>query len=309
MLAYWAEGLIVAGLCRRSGAELLRVHFGTNGAVVARLARRMGGPPYCVAYHGPDDFDGPIKWDIAGVIAESAFVTAITRYCSAQLMRFARPEHWPKIHLVPCGVDDRFLELTPLPTARPRRLCTIARIAPAKGLPLLIEALAQARACGAELMLDVVGEGPLRPALESRARELGLAEAVRFHGALSGEDVRRVIQASSGIVLPSFAEGLPVVLMEAMGLGRPALTTRITGIPELVIDGHNGWLMTPADPEALVRVLIEFAQTSDERLNELGRHAHQAAAAKHQIKGAVLALDRLLEAPRASGGTSPGVFS
>lgn len=283
MLAYYAEALVLAELCARAKSDLVRVHFGSNGAVVARLCKRVGGPAYSIAYHGPNDFDNCEKWDIAGVIAESAFVTAISRFCESQLRRWCPPSSWAKITIVRCAVDERFLETEPLPGDRPRRLCIVCRVAPPKGLPVLVEALAEARASGAQLELDIVGDGPMRPALEARVRELGLTGAVVFHGALSGDDVRGVIVRSSGMVLPSFAEGLPVVLMEAMGLGRPVITTRIMGIPELVTDGESGWLITPSDRDALVAAMMALDAADGEQLAAMGRSGNAAVRLMHSI--------------------------
>lgn len=294
MIAYTIEAALLAELCDEQDSRLLRVHFGTNGAAVARLCRRMGGPPYSIAYHGPDDFDAPVKWDVAGVIDESAFVTAISRFCTAQLRRWAPLEQWDKIAIVRCGVDERFLTPAPLPAQRPRRLCTIARIAPPKGLPVLIDAIAEANARGATVELDVVGDGPLRAGLGQRCKALGIERVVRFHGALSGEDVRRVITGASGMVVASFAEGVPVVLMEAMGMGRPAIATRIMGIPELVADGESGWLVNPADLSDLVRAILAFDAATDEDLSRMGAAAHQAVLASHSIQGQAGILDAII---------------
>ncbi len=296
VLAYYAEALVLAELCARAQSELVRVHFGSNGAVVARLCRRVGGPAYSVAYHGPNDFDNCEKWDIAGTIDESAFVTAISRFCESQLRRWCPAGSWEKIRIVRCAVDGRFLEAQPMPGGRPRRLCIVCRVAPPKGLPVLVEALAEARRRGAELELDIVGDGPMRRELEARVRELGMSEAVKFHGALSGEDVRRVIVASSGFVLPSFAEGLPVVLMEAMGLGRPVITTRIMGIPELVVDGESGWLITPSDGAGLVEAMLALDGADDARLAEMGRAGNAAVRAMHSIEREAAALHEGIDA-------------
>ncbi len=294
MLAYYAEALVLAELCARFGSELVRVHFGSNGAVVARLCRRVGGPAYSIAYHGPNDFDNCEKWDIAGVIEESAFVTAISRFCESQLRRWCPVGAWGKIRIVRCAVDDRFLEAEPLPGGRPRRVCIVCRVAPPKGLPVLIEALCEARGRGAGLELDVVGDGPMREELEARVRELGLDDAVVFHGALSGDDVRGVIVRSSGMVLPSFAEGLPVVLMEAMGLGRPVITTRIMGIPELVVDGESGWLVTPSDQGALVEAMLALDGAADAELASFGRAGNAAVRRMHSIDREAAVLDEAL---------------
>ncbi|MEO1583869.1 MAG: glycosyltransferase family 4 protein [Planctomycetota bacterium] len=303
MVAYLAEAMVLAELCGRFKSELVRVHFGSNGAVVARLCRRVGGPAYSVAYHGPSDFDDVGRWDIGPTIEESAFVTAISRYCESQLRRWCPPGSWDRIRIVRCAVDGRFLEPVPLPEGRPRRVCIVCRVAPPKGLPVLVDALAALRERGSSLELDIVGDGPMRAELESRVRELGLGDAVVFHGSQSGDAVRSIIEASVGMVLPSFAEGLPVVLMEAMGLGRPVITTRIVGIPELVEHGVNGWLVTPSDLEGLIGAMLELDGADAERLSVMGRAGSAAVNAMHSIDRESEALDRAI---RELVETAPG---
>ncbi len=294
LIGYFLEAMMLAELCRSHKSQLLRVHFGTNGALVARLCRRMGGPQYSIAYHGPDEFDNPFKWDIGGVIAESAFVTAITSFCSAQLMRWAEPDQWDKIHIVRCAVGDSFLQPAPLPTSPRRDLCIVARLSAQKGLPLLLDGFARAVKNGADLGLQIVGDGEMREEIESRIRLLKLDDRIQLHGSLPGSEVKSVIEQCSGIVLPSFAEGLPVVLMEAMGLGRPAITTAIAGIPELVVHGKNGWLIPSGSVPRLVEALTEFARLPLQELVAMGLHGHEAVKQCHRIENEVKALDSII---------------
>ena len=277
MLGYWAEALLLADFGTRRGVDLIRVHFGTNGAVVARLARRLGGPSYSIAYHGPDEFDAPERWDLGGTIAEAAFVTAISSYCAAQLMRWSAPEHWGRIGIVHCLVDGDLFAQAPLPEGPPR-LCTVARLAPQKGLPLLLDALAT---LDDPPELIVVGGGPARGALEAQVAALGLDGRVRFTGPLSGGDVRATLSGSHAFILPSFAEGLPVVIMEAMAVGRPIIATAIAGVPELVRDGLTGWLVPPGDSEALAAAIDAWRDTSSETLATIGAACAERVRARH----------------------------
>jgi len=129
MLMYFLEGALLAELCLRKNAGLVRVHFGTNGAIIARLARRLGGPGYSIAFHGPDEFDAPRRWDIGGIVAESDFVTAISSFCQAQVKRWTPQEYWDKIHTVPCAVASQFLDdECDFPESDARRLCIVARL-------------------------------------------------------------------------------------------------------------------------------------------------------------------------------------
>ena len=277
MLAYWAEALLLVDAAHAADADLVRVHFGTNCAVVARLARRLGGPSYSIAYHGPDEFDAPERWDLAGTIAEAAAVTAISAYCAAQLMRWADPIHWPKIQVVGCLVDGEAFRAQAMPDG-PRRLCLVARLAPQKGIPLLLDALA---ALPDPPELSIVGDGPARAALEAHARHIGLADKVRFLGALSGSAVRDVIARSHAFILPSFAEGLPVVIMEAMAVGRPVIATSIAGVGELVVGGVTGWLAPAGSREALGEAIAEFLRADTETLAAMGRAGAERVRARH----------------------------
>ena len=187
MIAYWAEALLLRARTQRTGSDLVRVHFGTNAAIVARLARRLGAPPYSIAYHGPDEFDAPERWDIQGVVAESAFVSAISSFCAAQLMRWSNEADWSRIHRVSCIVDPTVFDAKTMPP-RPLRLCTVARLTPQKGLPLLLDALAKT---DLSISLDIVGDGPGREALQRRVELLGLEGRVRFLGSRDGKAFER----------------------------------------------------------------------------------------------------------------------
>jgi colanic acid/amylovoran biosynthesis glycosyltransferase len=289
MVAYWAEALLLRAQTRRTRTNLVRVHFGTNAAIVARLARRLGAPPYSIAYHGPDEFDAPERWDIQGVVAESAFVTAISSFCAAQLMRWSNQADWSRIRRVSCIVDATIFDEKAMPP-RPFRLCTVARLAPQKGLPLLLDALART---ALPISLDIVGDGPGREALQSRVELLGLGECVRFLGSRDGEGVRAALGNAHVFVLPSFAEGLPVVIMEALAAGRPVISSAIAGTIELV-DNQCGWLVPAGDVDALVAVLKEAELCSSEQLFAMGQCGrsrilarHSAAAVSRQMTNAL----------------------
>ncbi|MCC5822456.1 MAG: glycosyltransferase family 4 protein [Phycisphaerales bacterium] len=310
MLAYLLEAMVLCELCRAHGSRLLRVHFGGNGAVIARLARRMGGPAYAVAYHGPEEFEEPGRWDIAGTVAESAFVTAISEHACEAVRRASPRAIWDKIHIVPCGVGEPFLRPEPLPGPGRRMLCVVARLTARKGLGLLIEAMADEVVSGADLGLEVIGDGELMEELISAVEKRGLGERVSFRGALGEERVRETMIASHGLVLPSLREGLPVVLMEAMGLGRPVIASRVDGVPELVEDGLHGWLVPPGDREALAGALRVFAHCDAGTLGAMGMEASRQVRERHDIACAARRLDGVIrasigpacDAPAASGG-------
>lgn len=279
-LAYFAEACLLVRWLRESGAAHLHAHFGTNPAAVARLTRILGGPPYSFTVHGPEEFDRPDALSLGGKITDAAFVVAVSSFGRSQLYRWARPDDWGKVQVVRCGVDAAFLDSGPRPVPPVPRLVCVGRLAEQKGQLVLVEAAARLAAeCEFELVL--AGDGPMRPAIEAAVAAAGLRDRVRVTGWLSNDAVRVEMAAARAVVLPSFAEGLPVVLMEALALGRPVVTTYVAGIPELVRDGVNGWLVPAGDVDALADALREVLRTSPVRLGAMGAAGAEAVRAAH----------------------------
>ncbi len=277
-LAYLAEAAWLCRDWRRQGVSHVHAHFGTNPAAVARLARAWGGPPYSFTVHGPDEFDAPVAIDLGGKIADAAFVAGISSYGRSQLMRWSKPEDWIKIAVVRCGVDRAFMDDATGPPDN-ATLCCVARLGPQKGLHILIDAAAQVAPERPDLQIVVVGDGLLRRALEAQAAVLGLTENLNFVGIKGGNEVRQHLLDARAFILPSFAEGLPVVLMEALALRRPVITTWVAGIPELV-DSAVGWLCPPADVEALanaIRAALDTPVAQLATMGEVGRARVEAA--------------------------------
>ncbi len=279
-LAYFAEALLLLDEMRQRAVDHVHVHFGTNPTAVAQIMRAMGGPSYSFTVHGPDEFDAPVGLSLASKAADAAFVVAVSHYGSAQLRRWLEPAHWDKIRVVHCAVGDEMFE-----RARPidpgsRVLVSVGRLHPQKGQLLLLEAFAEAVERGADAQLVLVGDGELRPQLEALIAQRGLQERVRITGWLDGEHVQAELLAARALVLPSFAEGLPTVIMEAFALGRPVLSTYVAGIPELVQPGESGWLVPAGSTEALVTAILELMQTP---LAELERRAARGRDAVRQL--------------------------
>jgi colanic acid/amylovoran biosynthesis glycosyltransferase len=280
-LIYLAEACLLLRLMRERGAVHLHAHFGTNPAAIALLARTVGGPPYSFTVHGPDEFDNPQAESLGDKIAGAKFAVAVSSFGRSQLYRWANPADWGRIQVIHCGLDGAFLgaDLVHVPTA-PRLIC-VGRLAEQKGQLILLQALARLAGEGVAFELVLAGDGPLRPVIESEIARLGLAGRVWITGWLSGTDVRREIEAARGLVLPSFAEGLPVVLMEALALGRPVVSTFVAGIPELVHDGVHGWLVPAGDVEQLTDAIRELLTTPPERLAAMGKAGAARVAERH----------------------------
>ncbi|MGA9521966.1 MAG: glycosyltransferase [Myxococcaceae bacterium] len=282
-LVYLVEACLLVRWLRREGVEHLHAHFGTNPAMVALLVRALGGPSYSFTVHGPDEFDKPEFLKLGEKIHYAAFVVAISSYGRAQLYRWASHEDWSKIQVVHCGVDEALLKAPATPVPEAPRLVCVARLSEQKGHLLLVEAAGQLAAQGIPFELLLAGDGPLRPQLEALIREKGLEDRVRIGGWMSGDQVREALLASRAMVLPSFAEGLPVVIMEALALGRPVVTTAIAGIPELVESGRTGWLVPAGSAEALVPAMKAALQAPSQQLGEMGRAGAALVAQHHDV--------------------------
>ena len=292
-LAYLVEAAFLLQVLRRNKVEHVHVHFGTNAAAVARLIRRLGGPSYSFTVHGPDEFDAPISLNLPSKINDAAFVVAISDFCSAQLRRWASFDDWAKIHVVQCTVTDAFFQNTNPIQANSNRLVCVGRLCPQKGQLLLIDALAQIVRDGMDVHLVLAGDGEMRPILEDQIRENALADYVTITGWIDEAEVRRQILAARALVLPSFAEGLPVVLMEAMALQRPVISTYVAGIPELVRQGENGWLVPAGNKEQLARCMKAALQAPTEQLNVMGANGRRHVRERHDVHTQVSRLDAL----------------
>lgn len=280
-LAYLAEACLLLGRVRAAGVAHVHAHFGTNSATVALLCRVLGGPPFSFTVHGPEEFDRPESLGLGVKAHHAAFVVAVSSFGRAQLCRWTATEDWAKLRVVHCGVDGAFLRAprTPVPAA-PRLVC-VARLGEQKGHPVLLEAAERLAAEEPAFELVLAGDGPLRAQIEARVRSAGLQGRVRVTGWASGDQVRDEILASRALVLPSFAEGLPVVLMEALALGRPVVTTAIAGIPELVQDGVTGWLVPAGSSEDLAVAMRAVLRAAPAELEAMGAAGAKRVAARH----------------------------
>jgi glycosyltransferase involved in cell wall biosynthesis len=289
-LIYLAEAAWIARRCAALGITHLHAHFGTNSATVAMLAQALGGPRYSFTVHGPEEFDAPLAHALPDKIARAAFAVAVSSFGRSQLCRWARLTDWPRLHVVPCGIEPaRFADPAPLPPGGPL-LVAVGRLAEQKGLPILIAALAEAAPALPGLRLTLVGDGPLRAGLAAQAAAAGVADRVTFAGWQDEAGVRAALAAAQALALPSFAEGLPVAAMEAMAAGRPVIGTAVAGIPELVIPGETGWLVPAGDVTAFAAAIRALAATPPERLAAMGAAARSRAIARHDVNAAAAAL-------------------
>jgi len=293
-LAYLAEACVLLRMCEAGEIAHVHAHFGTNACTVAALLRALGGPPFSFVVHGPEEFERPLGLERKR--AGAAFVVAASEHCRRELERRTPGASATPIHVVRCGVGSAFLDPPPSEIRAAPRLVCVGRLVPRKGQALLLEAIARLAREGIACELCLVGDGPLRSALEARCAELGLREVIRFRGWASEDEVRRDIVAARALVLPSFAEGLPVVLMEALALGRPVVCTDIAGHSELVENGVSGWLIPAGSAEALCAALREVLELAPAELSRMGRAGRARVAALHDARREAAKLAALLRA-------------
>lgn len=298
-LVYWAEACVVLAWARQARVEHLHAHFGTNAAEVALLVAAMGGPPFSFTVHGPEEFDKPLALKLDRKMAAAAFVVAISSFGRSQLWRWCPHDAWNKVHVVHCGLDTEFLDAAVTPVPDTLRLVCVGRLCEQKGQMLLLEAAARIVESGTPLHLVLAGDGEMRPQIDARIVALGLSANVEVTGWIGAERVQQELQAARALVLPSFAEGLPVVLMEAMALQRPVVTTAIAGVPELVRHGVEGWIATAGDLDALVQAIRACLSASSSELDEMGQRARARVRERHDSHREAVKLAELFSGSRA----------
>jgi glycosyltransferase involved in cell wall biosynthesis len=275
---------MVARWMTRRGLRHLHVHFGNESAAVGALVKVFNGSGLSLTIHGPDEFDDVPGQQLRRKIEAADGVVCIAQFVRAQLMRINDPAQWPKLRLCRLGVDPANFSAPTAPRPPgPVRLLCVGRLTPAKGQMLLMQACADLMRAGLPFELTLIGDGPDRPGLEAAVQSGGLQNQVRFAGSLNQPQVRAELARSDVFVLPSLAEGIPVVLMEAMASGVPCVTTPVNGIPELIQHDRNGLLATPGDVDALtlqLRRVIEDAglrqRLSVEGLKQVRQHFNLA---------------------------------
>jgi glycosyltransferase involved in cell wall biosynthesis len=280
---YFGESVLLWDRCRRRGATHVHAHFANVASDVALLATHLGreageGPDsWSLTMHGSTEFYDVPGYRLAEKAREAAFVACVSDFTRSQMMLFVEEEHWPKLALVRCGVDpERFAPRgSDGGAAGPVRILAVGRLVGGKGFALLLDAVHALVERGHDIALTVVGDGPSRAHLHAQAERLALGDRVEWVGALGQDDIRERYAAADVFCLPSFAEGVPVVLMEAMAMEVPVVATRLAGIPELVEDGTSGLLVTPARADELADALGRLAADADlrARLGAAGRRA------------------------------------
>jgi glycosyltransferase involved in cell wall biosynthesis len=296
-LAYFQEAVVLSLELRRQGITHLHNHGGDNSGTVTLLAGALTRVGYSITIHGPHIFFDPTHWALREKLRHARFIACISHYCRSQLMLFSDQADWDRLRIVRCGID---VERYPYAAVRQqvRQLFYAGRLAVEKGLPVLFESLRILLARGYDFQLTLAGDGDDRKRLEELARRLGIYERVAFAGYLGQERVREYLRQSDIFILPSFAEGVPVCLMEAMACGVPVLSTYVGGVAELVETGQTGLLVPAGDSSALSEAIVRYFDDFELR-QRVSRLARQKIVASFNLDREV---GRLAELFLAAGG-------
>ncbi len=280
-LLYFAEAAVVADWMRRQRLHHLHMHFTTT---VGLLARRLWPMRTSATIHGSDEFIDPEGFHLARKIEAFDLVCAISEYGRSLLARRSDPRCWEKLRLARLGVDvDSY---APRPFRYNPELFEIlwaGRLAPVKGLHVLIGAVDRLIHDNRNVRLRIAGDGPERATLEKDVARRGLQDRIVFEGWQTPDQLRALYSQADAFALSSFAEGIPVVLMEAMAMEIPCVATWITGIPELIRHERDGLLVPPSREEELALAFARLIDDQDLRLR-LGKSARQRVLEHYDLK-------------------------
>jgi len=284
VIFYFLEALLLGEWMRRRQLRHLHIHFATAVATVGCIAADAYSIPVSLTVHGSDEFFDQSLYALPAKIAQASFILCISHFCRSQLMCLSAPQHWHKLHVVRLGVGPS--EYTPIPahsTPNPAiRLICVGRLVAAKGHLILLESIAQLCERGLNIQLTLVGDGPMRPHLTTFANQHSLTDRIHFAGSCSRNQTRTLLADSDIFVLASFAEGVPVALMEAMAMQLPCISTHIAGIPELIHSGTDGLLVPPSSVDALTSAIETLA--SDPTLRDsLGTAARTTVDRRYNL--------------------------
>jgi glycosyltransferase involved in cell wall biosynthesis len=263
-LFYLAEALLVGRWMRLRRLEHLHVHFGGPVAAVGLLASKAWKIPYSLTIHGPEELLNSECNHLKVKLAHAEFVLCISDFCRSQLYALVPPSEWHKFTVVRLGVDPLVLTPVSRPASislrgEPVKLVCTGRMVPAKGHLILLEAVRILRDRGVDLQVTMIGAGPELTGLQAFVAEHQLEDTVVFTRALNHAQTLGHLRRADLFALASFAEGIPVALMEAMSLGLPCVSTTVAGIPELIRNGIDGLLVPPANAPALASSIEQLA--------------------------------------------------
>jgi glycosyltransferase involved in cell wall biosynthesis len=290
-LFYLAEAIILARWMERRTLTHLHVHFATPAATVALLLPQIAPITFSMMVHGPDEFYDVSSYYLPEKIVGARFIVCISYFAQSQLMKLSAGELWGKFEIARLGVDtDHFAPRLFRASPETFEILCVGRLVPTKGQRILIQACALLAQQGRPFNMRFVGDGPDRQALQQLVQELNLTNHIRFEGSINQDRIQEFYKKADIFALASFAEGIPVVLMEAMAMEIPCVSTGINGIPELIESGKNGVLVAPSDVEGFAAVLAKLMDDAEMR-KSLGKAGRVRVLRNYEISASA---DRLL---------------
>ena len=294
--AYLVEAALLAERLDALRVQHLHNHIAGNAATVAMLASTLSGVPYSLTVHGSHELEHPGAAAIDLSVEHAKFVVGVSGFTRAQVLRFARVEDWPKVHVIRCGVTDSFMDRAAVPLPATPRLLAVGRLDAVKGYPVLVDAVELLVEQGVPVSVTIVGDGPLRPALERQIEALGIGGTIRLAGWRSAEEIASLVERCRAVVIASFSEGLPIVAMESLALRRPVIATTVGGLPELVRDGVSGWLVAPGSAEELAGAMRAALEVPSDEIERRGREGRALVAEMHDGRRSAARLEGLMRA-------------
>jgi glycosyltransferase involved in cell wall biosynthesis len=275
---YWLQAIHLRNRCAALGITHIHAHFSTNAAAVAMLCRLMGGPSYSFTVHGPDELMDPTAGGLAIKAAHARHVLAISDYCRRRIVEAIPGDLHARIAIVPCGIEPAAYATTAPPAGSD--LVCVGRLSPQKGQAEIPAAIALVNRDDLRILL--AGDGETRETIVAESKRCGVAGQMTLLGWQDNDAVRRLLGESRALLLPSHAEGLPIVIMEAFASGRPVIATTVAGIPELV-DDACGWLYRAGSPEGLAGAIAAAIDASPEQLAVMGAEGRHRVTERHDI--------------------------
>ena len=276
-LFYFVEALMIGRWMCRLGLRHIHVHFATPASTVALLLTHVFPATMSITVHGPDEFFDVTGYCLRQKIERAAFVCCIGNFARSQLMRLCDRKHWPKFEITPLGVDTTHYLPRPFKEASsPFEVLCVGRLVPAKGQQVLLAAINKLVGENREVRVRIVGDGPDEQCLKSLAASFQLNGRVIFEGAVNQDRIQSLYATADVFALSSFAEGIPVVLMEAMAMEIPCVTTFVAGIPELIRDGTDGILVPPSSHDELAAAIVRL-------MDDLGARRGVGAAGRQRV--------------------------
>ncbi len=309
-LLIFLKAVTIARQLKDSPVQFLHSHFAWLSGAAAAIISKLINAPFTVTVHAYDIY---ISNDLLCFTTRSAAgVVAISRYNQTMVQQQCPGLPDDRFTVIHCGIDPHtFIPAADTPSHTPLSILSVGSLTPKKGHQHLIEACGQLHAQGVDFNCVIIGSGPAEnhTYLQQRVQQLGLTDRITLTGALPREEVLAAFRRCDMFVLASIIakegdrDGIPVVLMEALAMGIPVISTNVSGIPELVRPGETGLLVPPGDPAALTQAIIQLAAAPDLQAT-FKQNGRQLVEEQFQIQGNVQRLKDLFQ--RLAGAVNTG---